>query len=283
MLEYAWKKKKKKLGCFNNPHPSRIKTQGSCPFLSEASFTYMGTDPSLPRRGGDTLLHLSWLSWRPYSFNVKCTLDFLLQWFFCFSSLSCLKQNSLAPSFQIHLPTPSHLPVSDSTSLNLPSVPPLKHLIGHPKPVESFSPFPSCCLGINFGPLPMTDLCASVCFPSNPSCPYHCQRDLCQHHFPQGILLPVSPISCKIKSFLLPWKLQAFIQWSLRSPFTSSFCEGTHLYVFIVIFIASITYLPCAWQCPRYSRKATGKSLVKLLVVLGASGVTRNVLHHSQS
>ena len=106
----------------------------------------MGTDPSLPRRGGDTLLHLSWPSFRPYSCNVKCTLDFLLQWVFCFFSLSCLKQNSLSPSFQIHLPAPSHLPVSDSAYLSLPSVPPLKHLIGHPKPVESFSPFPSCCL-----------------------------------------------------------------------------------------------------------------------------------------
>ena len=189
----------------------------------------MGTDPSLSRRGDDTLLHLPWLSCRPYSCNVKCTLDFLLQWFFCFSSLSCLKQNSLSPSFQIHLPTPSHLPVSDSASLSLPSIPPLKHLIGHPKPVESFSPFPSCCLDTNFGPLPMTDLCASLSFPSNPSCPHHCQYDLPQCHFPQGILLPVSPwclpSAARSSPFFLPWKLQAFIQWSLRSPFTSSFCE----------------------------------------------------------
>lgn len=182
MLEYALKKET--LGHFNNPHPSQIKTQGSGPLIFEASFTYMGTDPSLPRRGGDTLLHLSWPFFRPYSCDVKCTLDFLLQWVFCFFSLSCLKQNSLSPSFQIQLPAPSHLPISDSASLSLPSVPPLKHLIGHPKPVESFPPFPSCCLDTNFGPLPMTDLCASVFFLYNPSCPHHCQCNLPQRHFP---------------------------------------------------------------------------------------------------
>lgn len=56
--------KKETLGYFNNPHPSQIKTQGSGPFLFEASFTYMGTDSSLSRRGDDTLLHLFWLSCR---------------------------------------------------------------------------------------------------------------------------------------------------------------------------------------------------------------------------
>lgn len=45
MLEYYGKKRKETLDrIFNNPIPPQIKTQGSCPFLFEASFTYMGTD-----------------------------------------------------------------------------------------------------------------------------------------------------------------------------------------------------------------------------------------------
>lgn len=193
------------------------------------------------------------------------------QWFFCFLQLIMPKTEfiiTLIPD-----PSPNSIPPSCLWQ-RLPSV-------CHPFLPWSISSVTQSLLN----PFPLFLLAASILilalclwqisvplsvFPLiHPVCTiYH--RDLPQHHFPQGILLPVSPISCKIKSFSFPGNSsRPSIQWSLRSPLTSSFCEGTFVCVHCY-FTASITYLPCAWQCPRYSQKGDRKILGKAVSGLGS-------------
>lgn len=164
---------------------------------------------------------------------------------FCFLNSSWLKQNSSLPSPPIHLPPHPYLPISDSAhSASHPLLPWSISLV-----TQSLFPFPPHYHYSNLGPLPMTDLSASVSFPSHLSCPHHCQSNLPQHHFPWVIPLPMNPhcvpLAVRSSPFSLALKFKAFIQWFLLSSLRSLFISSLYvLFICVRYYLNSMYYMP---------------------------------------
>lgn len=142
-------------------------------------------------------------------------------------------------------PNPPHLPISDNVhSASYPLLP-WKTSSVTQRLLDPLFPFPPRCHDSNLGPLPVTDLSASVSFPSHLSCPHHCQSNLPRHHFPWVIALPMNPQCAPPAVGSLALKVKAFIQWFLfsflRSPFISSLYE---LFTCVCCYLNSMYYMP---------------------------------------